>query len=476
MQFASDKDLAYRIAQEVNAIGGAAYFVGGYVRDQILNRDNKDIDIEVHGISPDKLYQLLSNLGPCETKGVSFGVYGIKHYDLDISLPRSESSSGRGHKDFEVFVDPYLGVEKASSRRDFTINAMMQEVLTGEIVDCHKGKTDLANKIIRHVDDATFLDDPLRVLRAAQFAARFDFAIAPETIELCKQADLTALPSERIQTELEKALLKAEHPSIFFESLRQMDQLDAWFPELKDLINAPQSKEHHPEGDVWNHTMLVVDEAAKMRGQVSNPLGFMLAAVYHDIGKPYTTTYDEKGCHSYHHHTVGEEMVPSIPYIKDKGLSKYVANMVGLHMTPHLLLKESTKITSYCRMFDKSVCPKDLICLAECDKMGRAVPNRNYDESRARLLHYMGLYEERMRQPCVTGKDLIDNGYQPGVLFKQAMDMSHNFLLCGTPKAHAMTQILNFMAKETRKQEQEQRQKKSFKDTNIEKDYTDRER
>ena len=452
MDLLSDKELAVRIAQKVATFGGTTYFVGGYVRDQLLGKENKDIDIEVHGVSADNLHALLSSFGPCETKGVSFGVYGIKHYDLDIALPRSESSSGRGHKDFEVFVDPYLGVEKASSRRDFTINAMMQDVLTGQIVDCHGGMSDLQNKIIRHVDDNTFLEDPLRVLRAAQFAARFNFTIAQETIDLCKKADLTALPSERIQTELEKALLKAEKPSIFFESLRQMEQLQHWFPELHPLIGAPQHAMHHPEGDVWCHTMMVIDEAAKVRAQTSNPMGFMMSAVYHDIGKPYTITVDEKGCHSYNHHVVGGDMIPDIPYLKDKSLTRYVQNMVAMHMTPHLLLHETNKVTSYCRMFDKSINPRDLILLSQSDKLGRAIPNKSYDESRKKLLYYLNIYEERMARACVTGQDLIDYGYKPGVLFKQALDMAHNFQVCGTAKEQALSQILSFMAKETRRQ------------------------
>ena len=452
MELMSDKDLAYAIAQAVKEAGGNTYFVGGYVRDELLHKDSKDIDIEIHGIAPSELQTILNTFGPSETKGVSFGVYGIKHYDLDIALPRCESSSGRGHRDFEVFVDPYLGTYKASLRRDFSINAMMQDVLTNEIVDNHQGQSDLMNKLIRHVDADTFLDDPLRVLRAAQFASRFNFKIVPETIELCKRADLSALPSERIQTELEKALLKSDTPSVFFKALRDMEQLDHWFPELKALIGVPQAPSHHPEGDAWNHTMMVIDEAAKVRDKASNKLGFMLSAVYHDIGKPYSTTLDEKGYHSYNHHIVGSEMVPKIPYLKDKSLAKYIQNMVEMHMTPHLLLKESTKVTSYCRMFDKSLNPRDLILLAQSDKLGRAVPNKSYDESRARLLHYLAIYEERMRQPCVTGQDLIDFGYTPGVLFKQAMEMSHNFQVCGTSKEQAINQVLAFMAKETRKQ------------------------
>lgn len=147
-------------------------------------------------------------------------------------------------------------------------------------------------------------------------------------------------------------------------------------------------------------------------------------------------------------------MIPHIPYLKDKGLTKYIQNMVELHMTPHMLLKESKKITSYCRLFDKSCAPRDLICLAECDKMGRAIPNKSYEESRARLLHYLALYEERMRKPSVMGRDLIEHGYKPGVLFKEALDMAHNFQVCGTPKDQALNQVLAFMAKETRRQEQ----------------------
>ena len=452
MHLLSDKELACEIGKAIDSIGGRTYFVGGYVRDALLHKENKDIDIEIHKVKPDDLHVLLSQFGPCETKGVSFGVYGIKHYDLDIALPRSETSSGRGHRDFEVFVDPYLGELKASSRRDFTINAMMQDVLTGEIVDCHNGLKDLQDKIIRHVDDNTFLEDPLRVLRAAQFAARFEFGIAPETIKLCSKADLTALPSERIQTELEKALLKAKKPSIFFESLRTMNQLNAWFPELKALIDAPQSLSHHPEGDVWAHTMMVIDEAASVRDKVSNPFGFMMSAVYHDIGKVHTTTLDEKGYHSYDHHTVGGAMVPKIPFLKDKGLTRYIQNMVENHMAPHMLLKDSTNATSYCRMFDKSINPRDLIYLAQCDKLGRAIPNKDYSESRSRLLHYLAIYEERMKRPCVMGQDLIDYGYKPSTLFKQALEMSHNFQVCGTSKEQAINQVLAFMAKETRKQ------------------------
>lgn len=456
----TDLEMAREIAKSVHVHGGSCYFVGGYVRDKLLGKENKDIDIEVHGISPEQLKSILSSLGECKTKGASFGVFGLNHYDLDISMPRSEQSTGRGHKDFEVFVDPYIGLAKACARRDFTINAMMENVLTEEIVDLYGGKQDLESGVIRHVDSNTFLDDPLRVLRAAQFASRFDFSIAPETIQLCKSADLSTLSPERIQTELEKALLKASRPSIFFESLREMNQLSDWFPELEALVGVPQEPKHHPEGDVWTHSMRVLDQAASVRHETSHPFPFMMAALYHDIGKPSTTTRDEKGYHSYEHHTVGAKMVKSIPYIQENHLIHYMENMIAKHMEPHRNLKDTTKPTVFCKMFDTSVCPQDLILLAQCDKLGRAgTKEHDYDMNREMLQHYLKIYEERMKLPCVTGKDLIDAGFVPSPLFSEALKMAHNFHVSGTPKSSAMPQVLGFIKKQERIQAQQAKSK-----------------
>ena len=175
-----DRDLAMarKIARAVAEAGGRAYFVGGYVRDRLLGQENKDIDMEVHRVPVDALERILDSLGERLTMGVSFGVMGLRHYGLDIAMPRSETATGRGHKDFAVFVDPFLGEEKAASRRDFTINAMMEDVLTGEILDPFGGRDDLSRGVIRHVCDRSFTEDPLRVLRAAQFAARFGFTVA----------------------------------------------------------------------------------------------------------------------------------------------------------------------------------------------------------------------------------------------------------------------------------------------------------
>lgn len=182
----TDLEMAKKIAEKVSEKGGRTFFVGGFVRDKLLGKENKDIDIEIHNITPEDLRKVLNTLGTVTEMGASFGILGLKGFDIDIAQPRTEKATGRGHKDFEVFVDPFIGFDKAARRRDFTINALMEDVLTGEILDFFGGKEDLKNGIIRHVDKNTFIEDPLRVLRAAQFAARFNFKVANETIELAK--------------------------------------------------------------------------------------------------------------------------------------------------------------------------------------------------------------------------------------------------------------------------------------------------
>ena len=232
----TDAELARAIAEKAAEQGGTVYFVGGCVRDRLLGLENKDIDIEVHGIPAEALEQLLSELGACMKIGKSFGIYGLKGHALDIALPRTERRTGVGHRDFAVTSDPFLGTYEAAKRRDFTMNALMQNVLTGEIIDHFGGRQDLQDGVLRHVDDVTFTEDPLRVLRAAQFAARFQFSVAAETVELCRRIDLSALSRERVMLEMEKALLRAEKPSLFFGELRTMGQLGHWFPEVQALI------------------------------------------------------------------------------------------------------------------------------------------------------------------------------------------------------------------------------------------------
>ena len=335
----TDAELARAIAEKAAEQGGTVYFVGGCVRDRLLGLENKDIDIEVHGIPAEALEQLLSELGACMKIGKSFGIYGLKGHALDIALPRTERRTGVGHRDFAVTSDPFLGTYEAAKRRDFTMNALMQNVLTGEIIDHFGGRQDLQDGVLRHVDDVTFTEDPLRVLRAAQFAARFQFSVAAETVELCRRIDLSALSRERVMLEMEKALLRAEKPSLFFGELRTMGQLGHWFPEVQALIGLPQNQIHHQEGDTWTHTMLVLDEAAKRRDKVRYPLGFLLAALCHDFGKAVCTTEIDGVIHSYGHETAGLPLVQQFleRITTETKLIQYVLNMTELHMQPNIM-------------------------------------------------------------------------------------------------------------------------------------------
>ena len=223
------------LASKVKEKGGRAFYVGGYVRDLLLNIPNKDIDIEVHGIAEKDLVAILNEIGEVDYYGRSFGIYALRHEDIEVALPRSEKVLGTGHRDFEISVDPDMGYKNAALRRDFTINALMMDVLSHEILDYFNGTDDLNKGIIRHVNDVSFVEDPLRVYRAAQFASRFSFKIDERTVELCKGIDTFVLSRERIEEELKKALLKAERAEIFFECLKEMNQKDVWFKGVNNL-------------------------------------------------------------------------------------------------------------------------------------------------------------------------------------------------------------------------------------------------
>ena len=197
-------DRARAIATAVREAGGRALIVGGWVRDRLMGRDSKDLDLEVYSIPSDRLRQLLESFGRVETVGGSFQVYKLG--DIDVSLPRRESKSGRGHRGFAISGDPTMTVEEAGRRRDFTVNAIAWDPLTNDYLDPHDGRGDLERRVLRLVDSATFADDSLRVLRAIQFAARFEFTLDERTRALCRDTPLDDLPTERIWGEIEKLL------------------------------------------------------------------------------------------------------------------------------------------------------------------------------------------------------------------------------------------------------------------------------
>lgn len=294
-----------QLCQAVQLAGGRALLVGGWVRDFSLGRETVDYDVEVYGIEAPALRALLDRLGKVDAVGEAFTVYkvrlreeGRKSFVVDVSLPRRESKTGRGHRGFVVEGDPRMSFAEAARRRDFTINAMMYDPLAddgqGEYIDIYGGQADLRRKLLRVVDPATFIEDSLRVLRAMQFAARFEFTIDPATVELCRSIDLSDLPPERIWAEVEKWLLAAR-PSLGLHTARELGISEKLWPEIDALAGCPQDPQVHPEGDVFVHTGMVLDEARKLIGDLPRPkqLAVMLGALCHDLGKPATTKIEE---------------------------------------------------------------------------------------------------------------------------------------------------------------------------------------
>ena len=254
-------ELASAIASAVRDAGGRALVVGGWVRDRILGLpepEKSNIDLEVFGVDAAPLRALLETFGRVEAVGESFQVYKVG--DVDVSLPRRDSKAGRGHRGFVVTGDAGMSIAEAARRRDFTVNAISRDPLTGEDFDPFGGRADLDRRVLRMVDARTFPDDSLRVLRAIQFAARFELTLDEATAALCRAIPLDDLPAERVWGEIEK-LLFASRPSIGFALALDLGAVDKLFPELRALSGCPQEPEWHPEGDVWVHTLQVVDEA-----------------------------------------------------------------------------------------------------------------------------------------------------------------------------------------------------------------------
>jgi tRNA nucleotidyltransferase (CCA-adding enzyme) len=371
-----------KLARTIKEQGGRAMLVGGCVRDELMGIEPKDFDIEVYGIEPQKLREILDSFGKVDAVGEAFTVYKLGN-DLDVAIPRREKKVGRGHKGFVVEGDAQMSFEEAAKRRDFTINAILQDVLTSEIIDFYNGREDIKRKILRVVSRETFAEDSLRVLRAAQFAARFEFEIEAETIEICRQIDLTDLPKERIWGELEKLLLKARKPSIGLQWLYNLGVVDQLFPEMKALVGVPQEKEWHPEGTVDQHTLLVVDRARELIDDLpyAKQVTVMLGALCHDFGKPATTQFFDGRWRSHAHDEAGVE--PTISFLDKLGIytingfdvREQVVQLVRYHLKPGEFYKvRETLGDGAFRRLARKVEPDLLYRVSRADTLGRNAP------------------------------------------------------------------------------------------------------
>ena len=413
--------LAQSIAHAVHDAGGRALVVGGWVRDQLLGRPSKDLDIEVFGVPAGRLRELLGRLGRVDTVGESFTVYKLGN--IDVSLPRRESKTGRGHKGFTVEGDPNLSIEEAARRRDFTINAISRDPLTGELLDPFGGQRDLEDRVLRAVDPRTFADDSLRVLRAMQFAARFELTVDEGTKALGRSLPLDDLPSERIWGEMEKLLLQAQRPSIGLALGLELGIVDRLFPELQALVGCPQEPEWHPEGDVWIHTLLVVDEARKRiddldRGRAA---AVMLGAVCHDLGKPSTTALIDGRIRSMGHEEAGVAPATvlldrlNIQTLEGYDVRHTVLGITAHHLKPGAFRKSSTPVSDGAfRRLAQKVDMELLARVAKADCLGRTgdfdCSAMDWFLERARMLGV----EHAAPAALLMGRHLITLGVSPG--------------------------------------------------------------
>lgn len=409
------------IATRIQEAGGRALCVGGFVRDRLLGRTSKDLDMEVFGIPADTLPALLRSLGRVEPIGQAFPVYKLGA--IDVALPRRESKTGRGHKGFTVEGDPSMTFEEAARRRDFTINAIGWDPLTDEHLDPFHGRKDLEKRILRMVDSKTFADDSLRVLRALQFAARFELTIDPETARICKSIPLDDLPAERIWGEFEKLLLQAEHPSIGFALARELGVIHQLLPEMEPLYDCPQDPEWHPEGNVWIHTLMVIDKARQLNGDLDRPrlATVMLGAVCHDLGKPPTTAMIDGRIKSPNHEAMGiEPTIRILDRLNVNTLDNFdvrtqVLGLVTEHLRPSAFHKAKDTVTDGAfRRLAQKVDLELLVRFARADCHGRAgqfdCSAMDWFIERARSLGV----EHKPPQPILMGRHLIEMGVEPG--------------------------------------------------------------
>lgn len=428
------------ILKDLQSIGAKPIVVGGCVRDTLLGIPCKDFDIEIFLVdSLELIEKTLSKYGSVKLVGKSFGVLilSVDGYDFDFALARTEKKVGNSHQDFEVITNANLSFEEASIRRDFTINAIGYDYFEDKLLDPHNGINDLKNKTLKHIKDETFVEDSLRVYRAIQFSARFGFSLDNRTLELCKKIvnsdELKYLANERVYEEFKKLFLKSEKPSIGFELMKDLGILK-YFPELEALIDCEQDEEYHPEGDVWIHTLMTIDELSRIVSEQKIEDEYRILYLFygilcHDLGKPFCTeTTDEGRVTSHKHEALGVE--PTISFLSrltnEKKFIDIVCTLVKNHLAPFQLYLAESSLKAVKRLSLK-VNIEDLciVCLADC--LGRDIKDKEKcPKATSWLLEKakeLNIQNEALK-PLVQGRDLIALGLKPSKEFKEILDFA----------------------------------------------------
>ena len=438
IKFNIPKILEY-ILNDLQELGARPILVGGCVRDHFLNIPVKDYDVEIFGIdSLETIQKSLEKFASVKMVGKSFGVLTLRvnEYDFDFALPRIEKKIGNTHQDFEIITNANLSFKEAAIRRDFTINAIGYDFCTKDFLDPFNGINDLKNRVLKYIDDKTFIEDSLRVYRAIQFSARFDFSLDEKTFELCQKIvqnnELYFLPKERIYEEFKKLFLKSSKPSIGFELLKDLGVLK-YFPELKALISCVQDPIYHPEGDVWIHTMMCLDELSRILKEENivdeyRKLYLFYAILCHDFGKPFCTKEINGKITSHKHESLGIE--PTISFLSkltnEKKFIEIVSSLVKNHLIPFQLYLAESSLKAIKRLSLKvNIEDLCLVCLADC--LGRTILDKEkcpkatfWVLNKAKELD---IHNEPIK-PIVQGRDLIELGFKPSDKFKEILEFA----------------------------------------------------
>ncbi len=428
--------------------GGECRLVGGCVRDALLEIEPHDFDVEVYGLELDAIAEALKAIGKTDLVGRSFAVVKLWSggSEYDFSVPRTESKSGTGHRGFQVHTDIHLDPKTALKRRDFTINALQYDPETEEIVDHFGGVDDLKNGVLRHVSEA-FSEDPLRALRAVQFAGRFGMVLAPETAAACRsmKREFATLAIERVWGEWEKWATKSTHPAKGMAALRDSGWI-VFFPELNALLRLPQDPEWHPEGDVFTHTLHCIDALVQSdewpRYDGAQRVVLMFGVLCHDLGKARRTRLAEKN---------GELRWISPGHDQDSGwLSAQLLDRIGTPEWIAIKVKALAENHHYLNSFgdgypsDTSLrrlsnrlhpaTANELYHVMMSDHLGR--PPRVSEAQHNRLSDFRTRIEtlalkDAAPQPILLGRHLIDIGRTPGPGFKTILDQAFEAQLDG---------------------------------------------
>ena len=430
-----ERSLVPGLAHTVERAGGRVVVVGGWVRDRLCGDPSHDLDLEIFGLSPKAISDILLPIGFSKPVGRHFPVWRNTREAMDVSVPRA------GGELFSADVVDSLeaAFREASRHRDMTINAIGWDPLAPlqsdsqatsgaqGLIDPWHGRADLEARLLRAVDLGTFGSDPLRVLRVARLRARLDARVDRTLIELCRQLDLDALPPERIATELRRILCELRHPSSAFEFLEEADQLDVFEP-VAALKGVPQDPRWHPEGDVFVHTMQVVDCASEIARSLSaeDREILLFAALCHDLGKPGTTSTEAGRIRSIGHEAKSAEMAREwLERLRLQGRHvRAIEVLVAHHLAPAQFVSQGAGLSAYRRLARKlaagGVTAVALERLARADQMGRSTPQVRVDRFEAGETFLEAAKAanvcEGVRPDVVSASDLIARGVDPGPL------------------------------------------------------------